>query len=320
MTALQRMIERQADVIEQIAGLDVSRAADTLRGTQRIRLVGTGTSQHAAELGAFWLRCCGVPAHSSGAAELAGWETLAGDEAVVVVSHTGQTAFALRCRAQAVAAGRPLVSITGPAVDWPEAIMTPVKEESETYTVSYLAALAVLGLLAHELADADSGPTELRAVADRVRAVTAAPRVEGVPVPARALAIVGAGPWAVTAREGALKIREAARMLCEGFDGERLLHGAAVPYGPTDGLVVLQPDADPDGLLDALVDTAARAEVPVSVLADDQRSGSPFLDQFTMTVRLQSLAQRLATLRGTDPDVAIVGSWADEPLWTLGAP
>jgi glutamine---fructose-6-phosphate transaminase (isomerizing) len=106
MTALQRMIERQADVIEQIAGLDVSRAADTLRGTQRIRLVGTGTSQHAAELGAFWLRRGGVPAHSAGAAELAGWETLAGDEAVVVVSHTGQTAFALRCRAQAVAAGR----------------------------------------------------------------------------------------------------------------------------------------------------------------------------------------------------------------------
>src|SRR3712207_7174955 len=35
--------------------------------------------------------------------------------------------------------------------------------------------------------------------------------------------------WQVTAREGALKLREAARRLAEGFDAEYLLHGSAVP-------------------------------------------------------------------------------------------
>jgi len=307
-------------VIEEIAGFVVSPAVALLRPARTIRLIGTGTSQHAAELGAFLLRSCGVPARSASAAEIARWETLASDEAVIVISHTGKTAFALRCRDQAIAAKLPLVSITGPGADWPEAIVTPVREESETYTVSYLAALAVLGMLAHELGGADSGVVALRGVAERVRAVAARPRVDEVPIPARALAIVGAGPWAVTAREGALKIREAARMICEGFDAEHLLHGGAVPYGPADGLVVLQPDADPDGLLAALAATAIEEGIQVSTLAEDDRSNSPFLDQFAMTVRLQSLASRLATLRRTDPDTAIAGSWAQERLWNLGAP
>ncbi len=320
VTALQTMIERQAGVIEEIADSDVSGAANLLRGARTIRLIGTGTSQHAAELGAFLFRSCGVPARSAAAAEIARWETLASDEAIIVISHTGQTAFALRCRAQAIMAELPLVSITGPGADWREAIVTPVREESETYTVSYLAALAVLGMLGHELGGADSGPAALRAVAEQVRAVAASPQIDEVPVPARALAIVGAGPWAVTAREGALKIREAARMICEGFDAERLLHGAAVPYGPADGLVVVQPDADPDGLLDALAAAASQEGVQVSVLAEDDRSSSPFLDQFAMTVRLQSLASRLAFLRRTDPDVAIAGAWNQNRLWKLGSP
>ena len=104
MTALQTMIERQADVIEEIAGFVVSPAVALLRPARTIRLIGTGTSQHAAELGAFLLRSCGVPARSASAAEIARWETLASDEAVIVISHTGKTAFALRCRDQAIAA------------------------------------------------------------------------------------------------------------------------------------------------------------------------------------------------------------------------
>jgi glucosamine--fructose-6-phosphate aminotransferase (isomerizing) len=320
MTALQRTIEQQADAIAEVSRLDISRAARSLRAARRLRLVGTGTSQHAAELGAFLLRTCGVPAQATGAAETARWDSFAADDGVIVLSHTGETAFALRCRAQASAAGCPLVSITGPGAGWPEAIVTPIKEESETYTASYLTALAVLGLLAHELASADPSPSALREVAEQVRAAAAKPELEQVAVPARALAIVGVGPWAITAREGALKIREAARMICEGFDGERLLHGAAVPYGPADGLVILQPDADPDGLLDAIARAAAEEGIPVSVLASHQRSASPYLDQFAMTVRLQSLASRLATQRRTDPDVAIVGAWGHQQLWTLGAP
>jgi glucosamine--fructose-6-phosphate aminotransferase (isomerizing) len=39
-----------------------------------------------------------------------------------------------------------------------------------------------------------------------------------------------------------------------------------------------------------------------------------------MTVRLQSLAERFARLRGQDPDSAIVGAWDEPALWRMGAP
>ena len=43
--------------------------------------------------------------------------------------------------------------------------------------------------------------------------------------PERLLVLAGEGPAAVTAREGALKVREASRFPAEGYDVEYLLHG-----------------------------------------------------------------------------------------------
>lgn len=320
MTALNEMIEREASVLHEMARIDVSAACEKLAGADGVVLVGTGTSEHAAQLGAYLLRTVGVRARSVGAATLARWDRLDPGEATIVISHTGTTAFALRCRQAVLDGGRPLVSITGPDAGWPEAIMTPVAETSETYTVSYVAALAVIGRLAHALAGAPTGPEQLRVLAGRVEMLAAGPRIDEVAVPARSLAIVGAGPWAVTAREGALKVREGARMLAEGFDAERLLHGGAVPYGPADGLVALQPDADPDGLVAAVAAAAAQEGIPVATLTGERLGDCAFLDQIPMTVRLQLLASWFAELRRTNPDVAITGAWGGEPLWELGAP
>jgi glucosamine--fructose-6-phosphate aminotransferase (isomerizing) len=141
-------------------------------------------------------------------------------------------------------------------------------------------------------------------------------------MPARSLAIAACGPWAVTAREGALKIREAARMLAEGFDTDRLLHGGAVPYTAADGLVVLEPGADPDGLT-AAVAAAARAEgMAVAELAAPDGGGglAPLLAQIPMTVRLQLLAENFARLRRQNPDAAIIGAWDEPELWRMGSP
>ena len=72
---------------------------------------------------------------------------------MIVATPTGSTAYALSLRQAVYAAGLPLVTITGPSAGWANAIMTPIEEASETYTVSYTAALGVLGLLAHQLVD-----------------------------------------------------------------------------------------------------------------------------------------------------------------------
>jgi len=327
-TALLRMILSQGDALDRMAGLDLAEPAGVLAGGARIILVGTGTSQHAAELGAMMLETAGRDARWYPAAAWARWGTSArlGD-VLLVISHTGETAYAARARAGALAAGVPVVSITGTGRAWPEAIQTVPPDESHTYTVSYTAALAVLARLAHELGSADGSAGQVAQAASAVRHVCAEPVLDEVAVPARSLAIVGCGPWGITAREGALKIREGARMLAEGFDTDRLLHGGAVPLTAADGLVVLEPAVDPDGLTAALGSAAQAERVPVTVLsaadvpgATDSGQLPPLLAQIPMTVRLQLLAERFARLRRQDPDVAITGAWDAPALWEMGAP
>jgi len=338
-TALLRMILQQGDALDRMAGLDLGEPAGVLAGAARIICVGTGTSQHAAELGAMMLESAGRDARWYPAATWARWSASSrlGD-ALLVISHTGETAYAARARAGALAAGVPVVSITGTGRAWPEAIKTVPPDESHTYTVSYTAALGVLARLAHELGSPDGSPGQVKQAATEVRHVCAEPAIDEVAVPARSLAIVGPGPWGVTAREGALKIREGARMLAEGFDTDRLLHGGAVPLTAADGLVVLEPAADPDGLTAALGGAAEAERVPVAVLAaadvpaagdgpaaaDGAAAGSgplpPLLAQIPMTVRLQLLAERFARLRRQNPDMAITGEWDAPALWQMGGP
>ncbi|HEY5351268.1 MAG TPA: SIS domain-containing protein [Streptosporangiaceae bacterium] len=330
-TALHRMIRAQADALDRIAGLDLAAPAAILAEARRVILVGTGTSQHAAELGVLMLERAGVDSRWFPAATWVRWSTgpRQGD-ALVVITHTGQTGYAARARAEALASGVPVVSITGTGPGWPEAITTVAPEESETYTVSYTAALAVLARLAHLVARAgdgsgagaqvDGSAGDVLQAAAAIRVAYAAAGTEDVPVPARSLGIVGCGPWGVTAREAALKIREGARMLAEGFDAERFLHGNAVPFTAADGVLLLQPEADPDGLTAAVGEAAAREGIPVSLLSLADSGLSPLLAQLPMTVHVQLLAERFARLRGQDPDTVITGAWADPDLWQIGMP
>ena len=296
-TALLRMINQQAGALETVSSLDLAGPAAVLAGASRVVLAGTGTSQHAAELGAMMLGAAGRDARWYPAVTWARWSPgpRPGD-ALLVISHTGETAYAARARADALAAGVPLVSITGTGRGWPEAIETVPPDESHTYSVSYTATLAVLARLAHELGSADGSAEQVAATAAEVRRVCADPGIDEVAMPARSLAIAGCGPWGITAREGALKIREAARMLAEGFDPDRLLHGGAVPYTAADGLLLLEPGADPDGLTAALGDAARAERVPVSVLAAARR--------------------RAAAVAGADPDdgpAAVAGGAVGAP-------
>ena len=109
-------------------------------------------------------------------------------------------------------------------------------------------------------------------------------------------------------------------MLAEGFDAERFLHGNAVPFTAADGVLLLQPEADQDGLTAAVGDAAAHEGIPVSVVSLPDSGLSPLLAQVPMTVHLQLLAERFARLRGQDPDTVITGAWADRGLWQIGMP
>jgi glucosamine--fructose-6-phosphate aminotransferase (isomerizing) len=192
------------------------------------------------------------------------------------------------------------------------------KESSETYTVSYTTALISLALLARELGAASLDEATLERVPAAVTAALDDPTIDQVARPDRLTVIVGAGPGAVTAREGALKVREASRSLAEGYDAEYLLHGSAVPLGASDHLLTLSPP-DPSGLVEALGRAAETEQVPVTRLTEPADL-PPILAQIPMTVRLQRLALRFAQERTQDPDTVIVGAWADPATWSIGSP
>jgi glucosamine--fructose-6-phosphate aminotransferase (isomerizing) len=314
MTALAETIEAQPRLLEQALAIELGDAADRLAEAERVWLVGTGTSQHAAELGALMLQEAGRDARAYSSA---GYTRHAPEpeqtDAGIVISHTGSTAFAKAARAKLLSAGAHVIPITGRGAGWHGAIETIDKERAETYTASYTTALVVLA----RLAGVDE--EQLAEVPQRAFRAVGETSLEQVGADTRLLAFAGAGPASVTAREGALKAREAAHMVGEGYESEFLLHGNAVPLGERDALVLVDPEADEDGLTAGVGKAAAAAGVDVHAVYE-AAGMHPVLAQIPLTIRLQKLASRLADERGTNPDSVITGPWRDDDLWERGAP
>ena len=198
----------------------------------------------------------------------------------------------------------------------PSPVETVEKETSHTYTVSYTAALVQLARLAFELGAGAFSPEVLARVPDAVRAANGDPTP--IEQPRRLLVFTGEGPAGVTAREGALKVREASRVPAEGYDVEYLLHGHAVPLEGSDHLATLAPP-DTQGLLPG-VEAAARAVGTGVARIEEPDDLPPLLAQIPLTARLQALALRFALERGRNPDVVIEGPWDEAELWRIGSP
>src|SRR3954453_24219768 len=80
-------------------------AAERLRG-RRLLLVGIGTSWHAAQHGAWFLRDAGVMVEAVHAADVAPYgRAISPDEGVIVLSHTGGTGYSMTMLERAREAG-----------------------------------------------------------------------------------------------------------------------------------------------------------------------------------------------------------------------
>ena len=294
-------------------------AAERLQRSRRIWLVGTGTSHHAAILGAGMLQDAGRAAVAMSSMRFVDWAPVIGPEdTIVIITHTGETAYALATRALATTAAIDTIMITKRGTPFPHAIETTAAETAETYTVSYTTTLLVLAMVAGDMGADSLNDDALGLVPGSVRNALDAPGIDGIQLPERALVITGAGAAAVTAQEGALKAREGARVLAEGYDAEYLLHGSAVPLDGRDRLVALT-TPDPEGLIRGVAQAAAAEGIPVDLLGEEAELPT-LLAQIPLTVRLQLLALRFAIERRQDPDTVIVGAWADDQLWRLGRP
>ncbi|HJS27344.1 MAG TPA: SIS domain-containing protein [Actinomycetota bacterium] len=319
-TALERQIGSQPEQLEAVLERPLPRSAvERLRNATRIWLVGTGTSQHAAEIGAWMFQEGGRAAHAMSSMAFANRAPpFADGDALVLISHNAgaETAYAGAAWTSASRAGLPAVAITRVGGALPDPVETVEKETSHTYTVSYTAALVQLARLAFELGATAFSPDVLARVSDAVRSAFA----DQAPIeqPGRLLVFTGEGPAGVTAREGALKVREASRFPAEGYDVEYLLHGHAVPLDASDHLVTLAPP-DTQGLT-AGVEAAARTVGIAVTRLEEAADLPPLLAQIPLTVRLQALALRFALERDRNPDVAIEGPWDDPGLWAIGSP
>jgi glucosamine--fructose-6-phosphate aminotransferase (isomerizing) len=323
-TELWRQIQSQPDELDRVlvsgsVKAQVHAAAEALHRVRRIWVVGTGTSQHAAHLGAGMLQDAGRSAHAVSSMQFVKNAPIVGpQDGIVVITHTGETSYALAARALAFSAGLQTVTITREGLGMNDVIETCQKETSETYTVSYTTTLLALGMLASAMGADTLVPDKLALVPGSVRNAIEASDTDQLPLPQRSLQIVGAGHSAVTAREGALKVREASRLLAEGYDAEFFLHGSAVPLSSTDHLLALT-HGDDDGLVAGVARAASASGIGVTLL-DEPAPLPPLLAQIPYAVRLQLLAARFAAERGQNPDRVIVGAWEDTTLWGIGSP
>jgi glucosamine--fructose-6-phosphate aminotransferase (isomerizing) len=272
-----------------------ARAAELLAG-RRVLLAGTGTSWHAANHGAWMLRAAGVeawPLQPMDAA-IGGVRPRDGD-ALVLLSHTGIKRYSAQLREAARAAGVTTLAIGGidqPGVDLP----TVERETSSAYTASHLGALARLAQIAAGLG-AQLGP--LDAVPDAVAAELARPSRE-VAAPQRLLEYGGTGTNAWTAEEGALKLRETARLASEGLMVEQLLHGPAVALDARDALVCLDGGGLGAERLEEVATVVEAGGARVHRIA--ARELGEQLSIFPLTVAVQRIALEAAEALGSDPN------------------
>ncbi len=276
-------------------GAPVAAAAERLGG-RRVFLVGTGTSWHAANIGAWFLRAANVDAVPVQAVDAAlHGPRPTGEDGLILLSHRGTKLYTLQTLERARADGAATVVISGlgsPGAD----IETTPQERSSAYTASHTGAMLRLAQIAVALG-ADLGP--LDTVPDAVSAVIDGPAV-GVEPPRRALEFIGAGPNQWTAAEGALKVRETAYVATAGMSVEQYLHGPAVASGSDDTLVCLNGGGPGEDRLLAVARSAESCGVTVRVITIDRPN--ELLSVFPLTAVVQKIALEAAERLGTNPD------------------
>ncbi len=258
-SAMYRTMHRQPEDLRRLlaTGWDTAgEVADLLIGTQRVLLVGIGTSYHAALVGSWLLRAAGLDARALLSSDVALYPeavALRSDDAVIVMAHTGVKRFSGEAMERANAAGATVVSVGSQTAEHPGSrlvLRTVEREASAAYTASHLAAMTVLAQVAAEIGErgASDGTAAVgfRAGLDRLPDQVAdalGREAEVVPIAREAterrVYITGAGPNEATALEAVIKVREAAYGQIDALALEQFLHGpiVAVNAGDLAGVV-----------------------------------------------------------------------------------
>jgi len=329
-------IQAQPALVEKVLAnrAEIERVADAVAKKSRTTFVGIGTSLHAAQIAESWTR------EFTGGRFLARFEQpfellhhpimFDAHDAVIVITHTGRSTAAIEALRIAHEAGALTVAIAGEAAgegarvaDF--CIETCEQEVSFAYTKSYTTALAALAMLIRRVAESkglllnpevaqsiDRVPDLMRqALALEGQVHAAAKRIALLP----RIDIFGAGTGWATARETALKIKEASYIAAEGFETEEILHG---PFSEVDSraalvgilsgsksdaraLHILRAAGELGTLRAAIVTPTANRDVTAEWIFQVPEV-EEWLAAFVHLIPLQLLTYFLAMERGANPD------------------
>lgn len=306
-SAMRQTMEGQAAALDAILNDDgpVIAAAGRLRG-RRVLAIGTGTSWHAANQAAAFLRAAGVDASAEQSANAAVDGPLPGEDgALLAFTHTGAKRYTELAVQRARSQGAEVIQISGVGVPGAD-LATVARERSSAYTASHIGALARAAQLAKALGADLPQLSELPSAVDRAyRAqddahAVPSPLAPAVPPPARLIEFIGGGINQWTAAEGALKIREAAYVPSEGLSVEQFLHGPQVALRGSDRLVCLDGGGAWSERIAEVAQAAEDSGIPVTRVTE--HSLGELLSIFPLTVAVQRMALEAAEALGIDPD------------------
>ncbi len=326
--AIEEMLRKHPTNAQEVAA--------SLASKRRLYIVGIGTSWHAALVAQHWFR-----RFSARLFEVQAWHSfefccypppLDQDDAVIVISHRGTKTYSYLALEMAKTSGAYTVSITstdpGPRIQVADVVLNTVEQErSAAFTVSYITALTVLGLIATALGSRTESTQELPMLRAQLEEV---PQKAAQVLAQRRLVqqatrrfqsrgrfvCVGWGPNTANAYEVALKIKETSASDSEGLQVEQILHG---PFCSVDEKCLLTLISPPGpGYERAMNIARASLEVGAPVWALVQEGDSLLSDLATESFTLPAVAEfwsplvyvlplqlftyYLALARGTHPD------------------
>jgi glucosamine--fructose-6-phosphate aminotransferase (isomerizing) len=282
---------------------------------QVVALVGIGASEYAARGAAQAWRQAGLRAFAVSAAEIT--EAGAGAADVyLAISESGRSTETIRA-VELVGGDRSIAVVNAPdsplAAACSDVVHLGSGEDSPIYTTGYTATLQALGLVGEHWSGRTGDWSTLPALVQRVLDACGDPaeRLAALFDDARVVDVVASGVSAATAGEGALLLRESARLITAAHETRNYLHGPMEPLDPSvaclvvgaDREVRLARDAAALGCPTVLVttDPDVVSEGPLTVLRLP-RAGSPLGQAVLEILPVQLLAWAVARRRELSVD------------------
>ena len=317
---------------------DLNLSDDTLRGIERVLVIGMGTSLHAAMIGRWWMeQIAGIPADFDNASEFRFRAPLLGPSTLVIaVTQSGETIDTLGAMNHVRDRwGAPQVVITN--VDGSEAtrqadasiVMRCGPEVGVASTKTFVGSLAALYLLACRIGHAQ-GRLDERALSIRLEQLLTAPTLleRGIGLAERCARIaqlfgsasnflvLGRGIEYPLAMEAALKCKEISYVHAEGYAAGEMKHGPIALLDQQFPVIALAPRGPLfDKMMSAIQQVSARRARVIAIGDEGDEELSQHVDHFigvppapslltpfSLTPVIQLLAYHIALARGLDID------------------